>query len=84
MKGPLNTNDFLKQRKFIIRKVQLHYSDTQMFKINQIQLYVKVSEEVLYQCFSRILVGYLIFILKELALTEKVVKQAHISTSTAE
>ena len=55
-----------------------------MFKINQIQLYVKVSEEVLYQCFSRILVGYLIFILKELALTEKVVKQAHISTSTAE
>ena len=55
-----------------------------MFKINQIQLYVKVSEEVLYQCFSRIPIGYLIFIPKELALTEKVVKEAHISTSTAE
>ena len=84
MKGPLNTNDFLKQRKFIIRKVQIHYSDTQMFKINQIKLYVKVSEEELYQCFSKILVGYLFLSPKESALTKKLVEEAQISTSTGE
>ena len=72
LKGPLNTNDFLKQRKFIIRKVQLHYSDTQMFKINQIKLYVKVSEEGLYQCFSKILVGYLIFIPQRVSSNKKI------------
>ena len=41
LKDPLNTNELLKQIKFIMTKVQLHYNDTQMFKINQKQLYVK-------------------------------------------
>ena len=34
LKGPLTTNELMKQRKLIIRKVQLQYSNTQAFKIN--------------------------------------------------
>ena len=55
-----------------------------MFKINQIKLYVKVSEEELRQCFSKILVGYLFLSPKESALTKKLVEEAQISTSTGE
>ena len=45
LKSPLTTDELLKQRKLIIREVQLQYSDTQTFKINQGQLNVKVNEE---------------------------------------
>ena len=54
MKGPLTTNELLKQSKLIIRKVQLQYSDTETFKIDQKKINVKVSEERLYQCFGKI------------------------------
>ena len=57
MKGPLTTNELLKQRKLIIKKFQLQYSDTETFKINQKQLNVQVSEEGLYQCFGRVQVS---------------------------
>ena len=55
LKGPLTTNELLKERKLIIRKVQLHYSDTETFKINKKQLIMKVSEEGLHQCFGSLL-----------------------------
>ena len=51
MKGPLTTNELLKQSKLIIRKVQLQFSDTE---IDQKKINVKVSEERLYQCFGKI------------------------------
>ena len=35
LKGPLTTNELLKQRKLTIRKVQQKYSDTETFKINK-------------------------------------------------
>ena len=41
LKGRLTTNELLKQRKLIIRKVQ--YCDTGTFKINKKQRNVKVS-----------------------------------------
>ena len=44
LKGQLTTYEILKQRKLIIRKVQLQYSDTEK------QLNVKVSEE---KCFGK-------------------------------
>ena len=84
MKGPLNTNDFLKQRKFIIRKVQLHYGDTQMFKINQIKLYVKVSEKDCISVSAKYWLDILFLSPKESALTKKLDEEAQISTSTGE
>ena len=80
LKGPLTTNELLKQRKLIIRKVQLQYSDTEKFKKNQKQLNVKVSEEGLYQCFVRIQGEHPILILKESVLAGKSVEEAHILT----
>ena len=59
LKGPLTTNELLKQRKLIIRKVKLQYCDTESFKINQKQLNVKVSEEGLYRCFGIYRVNFL-------------------------
>ena len=65
LKGPLTTNELLKQRKLIIRKIQLQYVDIETFKINKKHLHVKVSEEGLYQCFGRIQGKRPIFIPKE-------------------
>ena len=48
-----------------MKKIQLQYSYIEMFKISQKQLYVKVSEEKLYQCFGKIHGEQPIFILKE-------------------
>ena len=80
LKGLLTTNELMKQRKVIIRKVQLQYSDTQAFKINQKLLNVKVSEEGLYHYFGRIQGEHPIFIPKESVLAEKLVEEAHILT----
>ena len=41
LKAPLTTTELLKQRKLVTGKVQLQYSDTETFKINQKQLNVK-------------------------------------------
>ena len=60
----------MKQKKFIIRKVQIQYRDTETFKTDPTQLNVKVSEERLCQCFGRIQGGPLIFIPKESVLAE--------------
>ena len=71
LKGPLTTNELLKQRKLIIRKVKLQYCDTESFKINQKQLNVKVSEEGLYRCFGIIQSELPLFIPKKSVLAEK-------------
>ena len=54
LKCPLTTNELLKHRKLIIRKVQLQCSDTETFKVNKKQLNGKVIEEGLDQCFCKI------------------------------
>ena len=83
LKGLLTTNELLKQRKLIIGKVQLQYSDTEMLKTNQKQLNVKVNEEGLDQCFGRIQGEHPILIPKESVLPDKLVEEAHILTINA-
>ena len=78
LKGRLTTNELLKQRKPIIRKVR--YCDTGTFKINKKQRNVKVSEKGLYQCFGRIQSEHPILIPKESVPAEKLVEEAHILT----
>ena len=80
LKGPLTTNELLKQIKLIIRKLQLQYSDTETFKINQKELNVQMSEVGLYQCFGRIQGELPIFIRNESGLAEILVEEAHILT----
>ena len=78
--GSLTTNELLKQRKLIMKKVQLQCTDTETFKINRKQLNVKVNEEGFYQCFGRMQDEHPIFISKDSILSEKLVKEAHILT----
>ena len=77
--GPL-TDKVLVQKKFLIKREQNLYSNTENFKISRQQLNLKMNQEGIYKCDALIQGDYTVFIPNKSVLTEKLVEEAHLQT----
>ena len=78
--GPLTADKVLVQRKFLIKRDQNLYSNTENFEIRRQQLNLKMNQEGIYECHGRILGDYPVFIPNKSLLAEKLVEEAHLQT----
>ena len=74
--GPLTADRILVQRKFLIKREQNLYSNTENFEIRRQQLNLKPNEEGIYECHGR----YPVFISNKSVLAEKLVEETHLQT----
>ena len=80
VRGPLTTSEIENQKEFLIKKEQHRYGKCEKFEVSQQQFNLKLSEEGLYKCYSRIQGQYPIFVPRELKLAEKLIEEAQIQT----
>ena len=78
--GPLTADKVLVQKKFLIKREQNLYSNTENFKISRQQLNLKMNQEGIYKCHGRIQGDCPVFIPNKSVLTEKLVEEAHLQT----
>ena len=78
--GPLTAEKVLVQRKFLIKREQNLYSNTNNFEISRQQLNLKMNQEGIYECYGPIQGDYPVFIPNKSVLAEKLVEEAHLQT----
>lgn len=77
---PLTTEEMIKQRKYLIRREQQHFENSEKFINDQQQLNLKMNEEGLYECRGRIQGDYPLYIPSASKLSEKLIEDAHKKT----
>ena len=78
--GPLTADKVLVQRKFLIKREQNLYGNTENFEISRQPLNLKMNQEGIYECHGRIQGDYPVFIPNKSVLAEKLVEEAHLQT----
>ena len=78
--SPLIADKILVQRKFLIKREQNLYSNTENFEISRQQLNRKMNQEGIYEYHGRIQGDYPVFIPNKSLPAEKLVEEAHLQT----
>ena len=78
--GPITADKVLVQRKFLTKREQNLYSNTENFEISRQQLNLKLNQEGIYECHGRIQRDYQVFIPNKSLLAEKIVEDARLQT----
>ena len=78
--GPLTADKVLVQRKFLIKREQNLYGNTENFQISRQSLNLKMNQEGIYECHGRIQGDCPVFIPNKSLPAEKVVEETHLQT----